>query len=384
MISYGKQTIGQKDKKKVLEALNSDFLTQGSLVNNFESDLKEYFSSQYCTAVSSGTAALHLVGIALGWGKGDIVLTSPITFLASANCILYSGATPDFVDINPSTYTIDLDQLESKVKNYQSNGKNVKAVVAVDYAGHPCDWKGLGVLAQKYHFQLVNDNCHALGSKYFDAIDYGVKYADAVTHSYHPVKHITTGEGGAVLTNNSEIDKKVKILRSHGMIKNKSTKNLGPWYYEMHELGFNYRITDFQCALGISQLTKLEKFVLKRRRIAYRYDKAFENNKLLALPKQKSNIFHSYHLYPLLIDFDKSEVDKIQLFNLMKEKNILLQVHYIPIHTQPYYKKHFGYKENDFPNAIDFYNKEISLPIFPTLSLNNQEEIIDLINRFYS
>ncbi|HIC43552.1 MAG TPA: aminotransferase class I/II-fold pyridoxal phosphate-dependent enzyme, partial [Sulfurimonas sp.] len=210
MISYGKQSIDQSDIDAVVEVLKRDWLTQGPAVETFENDLKNYFGAKHCCAVSNGTAALHLTGLALGWHPGDVIITTSITFLATANCIVYAGATPDFVDIDPVTYTIDPNKVEEKIKVYKSKGKKVKAVIGVDYAGHPCDWKGLRQIADKYGLQLVNDNCHALGALYFGEKQYAVKYADVVTQSYHPVKHITTGEGGAVFTNDPTIDQKVR------------------------------------------------------------------------------------------------------------------------------------------------------------------------------
>ena len=284
MIGYGKQTIEQDDIDAIIEVLNSDLLTQGPAVEKFEKDLQDFFDAKHVCAVSSGTAALHLAGLALGWGPKDIVITSPLTFLATANCIVYSGATPDFVDINPVSYTIDLNKVEEKVKHYLSIGKNVKAVIGIDYAGHPCDWKGLRQIADKYDLQLINDNCHALGARYLNDKGYAVKYADIVTHSYHPVKHFTTGEGGAVLTNNLELDEEIRCLRTHGINKN-HTKLDEPWYYNMDKLGFNYRITDFQCALGSSQLKKLDSFVEKRHRIAKLYNDSFVNKKNLIIPE---------------------------------------------------------------------------------------------------
>ena len=265
MISYGKQSIDKSDIDSVLEVLNSDWLTQGPAVEKFEIDLKNYFGANYCCAVSNGTAALHLTALALGWGPGDVVITSPITFLATVNCISYVGATPDFADINPSSYTIDPNHLEEKVKLLLSKNKRVKAIIGVDYAGHACDWKALREISNKYDLQLVNDNCHALGATYLDDKQYAVKYADLVTQSYHPVKHITTGEGGVVLTNSSELDEIIRRLRTHGMTKDPNIleQNDGLWYYEMHEIGYNYRITDFQCALGSSQLKKLDNFVIE-------------------------------------------------------------------------------------------------------------------------
>jgi dTDP-4-amino-4,6-dideoxygalactose transaminase len=319
--------------------------------------------------VSNGTASLHLIGLGLGWKEGDIIITSPITFAASANCALYSGAAPDFSDIDEKTYTIDVNKLEEKIKAYQSKNKKVKAVVAVDFAGQPCNWEALKYLAGKYEFQLVNDNCHALGAEYKGDTGYAARYADAVNFSFHPVKHITTGEGGAVLTNNIELDKRIKLLRTHGITKDEEIleKNDGPWYYEMHYLGFNYRITDFQCVLGISQLKRLDEFVAKRRKIAEFYDKAFAGIENLIIPETAVDALHSYHLYPLQVKFDKTGISKKEFFSKLRSKNIYGQVHYIPVHLQPYYRKNFGFKEGDFPVAEEFYKREISIPIYPAL-----------------
>ncbi|MHB8853410.1 MAG: UDP-4-amino-4,6-dideoxy-N-acetyl-beta-L-altrosamine transaminase [Ignavibacteriaceae bacterium] len=383
--SYGRQTIDQDDIDAVVEVLKGDWLTQGPYVKKFEDALAAKLGAEYVTAVSNGTAGLHLIGLALGWQKGDIVLTTPITFLASANCILYCSATPDFVDIDPVSYTIDINKLEQKLKDYKVAGKKVKAVVAVDYAGHPCDWKNLKRLAEEFSFQLVNDNCHALGAEIHGDITYAVKYADVVNLSFHPVKHITTGEGGAVLTNNCELDEKIKILRTHGIVKDNSkfimqnSELIGPWYFEMQELGFNYRITDFQCALGISQLKKLDYFVSKRNEIANFYDETFNNDERFIIPNVQKNLKHGYHLYPLQIKFENLKISKKGYFEKMRENNIGLQVHYIPIHLQPYYKNNFGFKEKDYATAESFYEREVSIPIYPTLQNEDIKYIVDKI-----
>ena len=367
--SYGKQSIDDKDIQAVIDALKSDWMTQGPAIQKFENALSEKFGSKYATVLANGTAGLHLIAMGLGWQKDDIIVTTPITFLASANCAVYVGAKVDFVDIDPSTYTIDPNKLEEKLKFYSSQNKNVKAVVAVDYAGHPCDWNALKSLQNKYGFQLVNDFCHALGAEYSNDIGYAVKYADAVNLSFHPVKHITTGEGGAVLTNNELFDKRIKILRTHGMTKDENImeKNDGPWYYEMHETGFNYRITDLQCALGITQLAKLDGFVKRRRQVAEYYDKAFSAIDELIYPHVSPNVKHAYHLYPLQIKFDKLKFSKTEFFTKLKSKNILLQVHYVPVHLQPFYRKTFGFKHGDFPTAEIFYDREFSIPMYPLL-----------------
>ena len=273
--------------------------------------------------------------------KGDIILTTPITFLASVNCIYYVGATPDFVDIHPESYTIDVEKLELKIKDYIAKGKKVKAVIGVDYAGHPCDWNHLREIADNYNIQLVNDNCHAMGATYNNNKQYAVEKADLVTQSYHPVKHITTGEGGAILTNNPKINNRVRILRSHGMIKDDSLmdENHGPWYYEMHEPGYNYRITDFQCALGSSQLKKLDRFIDLRTKVANHYTKSFNKTNVITTPKISEKIKHAFHIYPIQIDFDKITLNKVDFFNEMRSRGINLQVHYIPVHLQPFYKK---------------------------------------------
>lgn len=381
--SYGRQTIEQDDIDAVIEVLKSDWLTQGPKIKEFEDALGKTFNSKYVSAVANGTAGLHLIGMALGWEKDDIVITTPITFLASANCILYNNATPDFVDIDPVYYTIDVNKLEEKIKTYLAKGKKIKAVVAVDFAGQPCDWKALRMLADKYDFQLLNDNCHALGAEIDGDTGYAGKYADAVNLSFHPVKHITTGEGGAILTNNPELDEKVKILRTHGIVKDNSKYSIqnselaGPWYYEMQYLGYNYRITDFQCALGLSQLKKLDKFVNRRNEIAEYYNKSFTGDERFITPKIKENTKHAFHLYPLQIKFDELKISKKEFFNKMRVHNIFLQVHYIPVHLQPYYKSSFGFKENDFPVTEDFYKNEVSIPMYPTLDTEDLNYIAE-------
>ena len=273
MINYGKQYLDQKDISAVVKVLKSDWLTQGPKVQEFENSLKFFFGAKYCTAVSNGTAALHLAVKAMGWKKGDHIFTTPISFLATSNAILYAGAKPVFVDIDLNTFNIDVKKLEKKIKILKKQKKRLAGIIATDYAGQPCDWKALKLIGKKYNLRLINDNCHAIGASFYKNKKYACKYADIVTQSYHPVKNITTGEGGSILTNSKTLDGKIKLLRSHGVIKK---KNKLPWSYEMQVLGFNYRLSDVNCALGISQLKKINKFIKKRQVIAKIYDKAFK------------------------------------------------------------------------------------------------------------
>ena len=378
MINYGRQYIDSDDVKAVLRVLKSDWLTQGPQIQKFENSLKAYFNSNYCTVLSSGTAALHLAVLTLGWNKEDIIITTPISFLATSNCILYCGATPSFVDIESKYFTIDVEKLEQKIKFFKKREKKIVGIIATDYAGHPCDWKSLRKIADRYGLKLINDNCHALGAQIDNDKGYAIKYADLVTHSYHPVKNITTGEGGSILTNNKYLDKKIKSLRSHGVDQN--TKNL--WFYEMKDLGFNYRISDIQCTLGITQLKKINKFLKRRNEVAKMYNKAFSNDMRFKIPDMKKNYTHAYHLYPLQINFDILKISKNILFKKMREKKINLQVHYIPTHIQPYYKKNFNFKIGDFPIAEKFYNREVSLPIYFSLKDKEIKTVIKYLKKF--
>ena len=379
MYKYSTQYIDQEDIDSIIAVLRSDGLTQGPVIEEFEQALRKELIADYASAVSSGTAALHLAGLSLGWKQGDLVITTPLTFLSSANCIVYTGATPDFVDIDPITYTINPNMVEEKVKRYWQKGEKVKAVVAVDYAGHPCDWAALRTIADRYDLQLVNDNCHALGAKYRGDKGYAVKYAEVSTLSFHPVKHITTGEGGVTLTNDAKTDEKVRLLRTHGVTRDPEVMGAidGPWYYEMIDLGYNYRITDIQCALGISQLRKLDTFIMRRREIAKLYDEAFADSSFLIIPTVSEEVEHAYHLYPLQVKFDEVSLSMPELFEKMSKKGIQLQVHYIPVHLQPYYRKNYGFKKGDFPIAEEFYTREISLPIYYSLSNDDVRFIAD-------
>ena len=384
MISYGKHSIQADDIEEVSKVLKSDWLTQGPYIEKFEKDLNSFFGAKYSSAVCNGTAALHLVALSLNLSKNDIVITSPITFFFFVYCIEYVGATPDFVDIDSSSYTIDVQKLEQRILSHRKKGKVVKAIIGVDYAGHPCDWKNIKKVADKYDIVLINDNCHAMGASLNGDYKYALKYADFVTQSFHPVKHITTGEGGAVITNQKKYDDKIKLLRSHGMEKknNHRERSYGPWYYEMHDLGYNYRITDIQCALGVSQLKKINNFIKKRKKIASIYDDQLRFLDNVKTPSIKENTSHAYHLYPLKIDFKKNGKNKIDFFDYLIRNNIFLQVHYIPVHLQPFYRKKYGFKIGDYPISENFYENEISLPIYPLLSFKDQKYVISKIKEF--
>jgi len=375
-IRYGSHSINGTDIKSIENVLKNDFLTQGKYVKKFENALKIKFGSKYCSVLSSGTAALHLSVMALSIPKNFKIITIPLTFVATANSIIMNNLKLDLVDIDLNTSTIDLNKLEHKLKK----DNKIKAVIALDYAGNVCDWKSLNFLARKYNIKLINDNCHAIGSKYNDNIKYASQFADVVTQSYHPVKAITTAEGGSILTNNKKIYESINLIKNHGIIRDKNlSKKFGAWFYSIKKLGYNYRISDIQCALGISQLKRLNQFILARRKIAKIYDKAFSNISKLQIPQVREKCYHSYHLYPLLIDFKKTKVNKKEFFIKLQSSGIYAQVHYLPIHYHEYYKKKFNFKKGDFPNSEDFYNKEVSLPIYPLLKKKYVFKVIDNI-----
>ena len=376
MINYGKHYIDKNDIKTVNKVLKGNFLTQGPVVDLFQKKIKNFFNSKYCTVVSNGTAGLFIAGKALNWKKQDRIITSSMTFIASANAITLCGAKPIFLDIDPKSYNIDPNLVENELK--KNKGK-IKALIAVDYAGHPCDWSSLKYLANKFNFKLINDNCHALGAKINGDSGYAAKYADIVVQSYHPVKNFTTGEGGALLTNSHELNNKFLKIRNHSMIRN---KKFLPWIYKIYEPGLNFRLTDIQSALGISQISKLNQFVKKRNIIAKKYTNEFQDYNCLKTPTVIKNYYHSYHLYPLQIDFKKINKTKKKLFEFMIKRNIKLQVHYIPLHTQPYYKKISGLKKGDLPNSENFYERQISLPIYPSLDKNSINKVIKSIVSF--
>lgn len=385
MINYGRHYIDKKDVKSVVDTLKSDFLTQGPKVKIFENKIKKFLGSKFTLAVNSGTAALHLACISLGLKKGDLIVSTPITFLSSVNSALYLNATPIFIDIDKKNYCLDLKKLEQKLIELKKLKKKIKVLIITDYAGQTSDWKKIKFLSVKYNFKTINDNCHSLGSKYYKDQRYAVKYADVVTHSFHPVKLITTGEGGSLSTNNKKIYNKVLELRSHGVLRNNFLKKkFGSWFYSMEKLGYNYRMSDINASLGISQLQKVNKFLRKRKKIAGLYYNGFSKNNNITLPFIEKFCDHSFHLFPVQIDFKKISIDKKKFFKLMFEKNINLQVHYIPIYLQKYYRKRFKYRSNLCPVAEKFYKNTFSLPIYFSLKKEQVYKIINQVNKLTS
>jgi len=379
-ISYGRQNITQEDIDLVVETLKSNYLTQGPLVKEFEEKFATYVGAKYAVAVTNGTDALHLCNLALKIKKGNKIITTPITFVASANASLYCGSEIDFVDIDKETYTIDLDKLEEKLNNVPKG--TYTGIVPVDFAGYPVDVERLRSIANKYGLWILEDACHAPGGYFTDSKNINQycgngAFSDLQIFSFHPVKHIATGEGGMVTTNNEELYKKLKLLSSHGITKDDEIieENHGGWYYEMHELGYNYRLSDINCALGVSQLKRAKQGVELRNKVADKYNEAFKNISKVKTPFVADNIYHAYHLYVIQID------DRKGLYDYLREHNIFTQVHYIPVHLQPYYKK-LGWEKGDFPIAEAYYEKALSLPMFPTLSTEEQDFVINKIIEF--
>lgn len=382
MINYGRHFIDSNDTRAVLKVLKSNNLTQGSQIINFEKELNNYFGSKYACVVNNGTGALYILSDILEWEKNDVIFCSPISFMAGSNSILRRGAKPFFIDIEKLSYNIDPNIIEHKLKNKYIK-KRAKAIIATDYAGHPCDWESLSYLANKHDLVLINDNCHSMGSAYLNKKNYAIKYADFVVQSYHAVKNFTCGEGGSILTNNKKKYEKIKSIRNHGIERSKKKyKEHGPWFYDMHILGSNYRLTDIQAALGISQIKKLDKFVSGKRKKAKLYKQHLKNLDYVTLPRESKDIKHSYHLFPVLIDFKKLKKNKKEMFRYFKKYEINLQTHYIPTYKFSFYKKLFNYDYKKFPNAENFYKNSFSLPIFYGIKNLDQIHIIRVLRNF--
>ena len=380
-IPYGHQYITDEDIEAVVEALKSDYMTQGPRIGEFEKAFASYLGCEYACMVSNGTAALHLCALALDIKPGDKVITTPITFVASANGFRYLGAEIVFCDIDPDTYLMDLDKLEALLETLPAG--SCKAVVPVDFAGYPIDEQRLRSLADRYGFAIVVDACHAPGASFTDSEGQvqkvgNCRYADLACFSFHPVKHIATGEGGAVTTNDPRLYERVNLFRTHGVTKDPAllTRQDGGWYYEMQELGFNYRITDMQAALGSSQLRRLDWSIGRRNEIAERYDKAFAGTGIRT-PLRGEGIVHAFHLYVIQTERRK------ELYDFLRANNIYSQVLYIPVHTMPYYRS-LGWKEGDCPVAEEYYRHCLALPMFPSLTDEEQDYVIEKVLQFVS
>ncbi|WP_442602625.1 UDP-4-amino-4,6-dideoxy-N-acetyl-beta-L-altrosamine transaminase [Paenibacillus sp. KN14-4R] len=375
-LPYGQQWIDDEDIAEVVGVLKGEFITQGPKITEFEQKVASYVGAKYAVAFCNGTAALHGACFAAGIKPGDEVITTPITFIASSNCVLYEGGTPVFVDINPDTYNIDPDQITASITD------RTKAIIAVDFTGQPVEMDRIQMIARDHGLITIQDAAHSLGALYG-----GRKVgtlADMTMFSFHPVKHITTGEGGVIVTDNEEYYEKLLLFRSHGMTKDpdKMINNDGPWYYEMHELGYNYRMTDLQAALGCSQMHKLDGFVKRRQEIAQQYSEAFLKFEGLVIPKQHQEAESSWHLYMLRWQPENFTVDRKVIFEALRAENIGVHVHYIPVYLQPYYQQ-LGYEKGLCPQAEQYYNTAITLPLFPRMTDQDVIDVIQAVQRVY-
>jgi UDP-4-amino-4,6-dideoxy-N-acetyl-beta-L-altrosamine transaminase len=381
MIPYGRQNISEEDIQSVVEVLRSDFLTQGPIGTKFEKAVANYCGVKHGIAVNSATSALHLACLALEVGPGDIVWTSAITFVASANCALYCGAKVDFIDIDPITYNISVDYLEEKLIEANKNNCLPKVVIPVHLCGQSCDMEKIHVLSQTYGFKIIEDASHAIGGKYKRKPIGNCKYSDITVFSFHPVKIITTGEGGMLMTNKASINQQVQRLRSHGITRDPEELTHapdGPWYYQQLELGFNYRMTDILATLGLNQLKRLDQFVKERHAIVNSYQKLFADFSII-LPDQDPNCYSAFHLYVVRIPKSETE-DRKMVFERLRASGILVNLHYIPVYHHPYYQK-FGYQKKNFPQAEKYYSEAISLPIYPGLTEEQIKMIVDTVTK---
>ncbi len=386
MIPYSRHSISRRDSQGVLKVLQSDWITQGPAVAEFEQKLAKVCGAKYAIAVTNGTAALHLACLALGVGSGDEVITSPNTFLATSNSVLYCGGYPVFADIDSETLNLNPEAMKSKIS------RRTKGVIPVHFAGYPCDMDRISKIARSRGLFVLEDASHALGARYRLGARWfcvgSCAHSDACVFSFHPVKGITTGEGGAITTNRKDLYEALLTLRTHGVVKrpdlfeNKKlafrtingAKQAASWYYEMQTLGFNYRITDFQCMLGVSQLSRLPQFIKRRRQIAKFYDQIFGRLDLLETPREKENVESAYHLYVIRLRLEKLSVGRAEIFEELRERGLGVQVHYIPVHLQPFYRK-MGYRSGDFPEAEAYYERAISIPIYPALKMAQVREV---------
>ncbi|AZQ85464.1 UDP-4-amino-4,6-dideoxy-N-acetyl-beta-L-altrosamine transaminase [Colwellia sp. Arc7-635] len=381
MIPYGKQEIIQQDIDAVVDVLQSDFLTQGPQVPLFEKSIKDAVNADYVFAVNSATSALHIACLALGVGKGDVVWTTPITFVASANCALYCGADIDFVDIDSKTYNLSPELLEQKLIHAKQNSLPLpKVVIPVHLCGQPCEMEQIHRLSKEYGFSIIEDASHAIGGKYQSNPIGNCEYSDITVFSFHPVKIVTTAEGGAATTNSPEIASKLELLRSHGITRDVTlmkNESHGGWYYEQVDLGFNYRMTEMQAALGVSQMSRLHDFVAQRNNLATRYDELLKGFPLIT-PFQITDSYSGRHLYVIRLELSAISLSHKEVFDLLREKGIGVNLHYIPVHLQPYYKG-LGFKEGQLPVAENYYKNAISIPLFHAMSEDQQNEVVKIL-----
>ena len=381
MIPYGRQDINQSDIDMVLDVLKSDFLTQGPMVPRFEATVAQHVGAGHALAMNSATSALHVACLALGLGAGDILWTSPLTFVASANCGLYCGATVDFVDVDPRTYNMCPEKLESKLIEAQQQGKLPKIVVPVHLCGQPCEMDKIHALSKQYGFKIIEDASHAIGGKYKGAFIGNCAYSDITIFSFHPVKIITTAEGGMALTNNSELAASMALLRSHGITRDPSLMTHEPdgaWYYQQIVLGFNYRMTELQAALGVSQMTRLDDFITSRHVLADRYNQLLSALPI-TLPFQIADSYSGLHLYVIRLDLNKIKKTHVEVFDALRKGGIGVNLHYIPVHLQPFYKQ-MGFSAGDYPEAEQYYQEAISLPMYSTLSFDQQDTVVRVLS----
>jgi len=383
MIPYGRQDISQDDIDAVIEVLRSDWLTQGPKVPEFEQAVVNYCGANHAVAVNSATSALHIACLVLDLGLGDWLWTSPNTFVASANCARYCGAKVDFVDIDPRTYNMSVDALAAKLAQAEKNGCLPKIVIPVHFAGQPCDMPAIHALSEQYGFKIIEDASHAIGASYAGIKVGACTHSDITVLSFHPVKIITTGEGGMALTNNDELANRMRRLRTHGITGDKALMHARPeneiWNYQQIELGFNYRMTDIQAALGLSQLSCLDDYVARRHEIAKRYDVELAQLPVTT-PWQSPQTYSSYHLYPIRIKKAQAKKTQRQVYDVLWESGIAANLHYIPVHRQPYYES-LGFREGDFSEAEQFHREAISLPMYPALTDGQQDHVIDALRK---